>query len=104
MLVADDEPPIRLLCQVNLAVAGIEVLQAADGEVHLAEETDRRLVIGDEHEKARRIGFLGLSAHSVRIRQSKAVTRGSPGLRRVAAEGGRTRVASRGAPVRSSCA
>ena len=24
VLVADDEPPIRLLCQVNLAVAGIE--------------------------------------------------------------------------------
>jgi DNA-binding response OmpR family regulator len=32
VLVADDEPPIRLLCQVNLAVAGIDVLQAADGE------------------------------------------------------------------------
>src|SRR4029079_19686546 len=30
-LVADDEPPIRLLCQVNLAVAGMDVLQAADG-------------------------------------------------------------------------
>ena len=36
VLVADDEPPIRLLCQVNLAVAGIEVLQAADGEEALA--------------------------------------------------------------------
>jgi len=32
VVVADDEPPIRLLCQVNLAVAGMEVLQAADGE------------------------------------------------------------------------
>ena len=32
VLVADDEPPIRLLCQVNLAIAGMEVLQAADGE------------------------------------------------------------------------
>ena len=32
MLVADDEPPIRLLCQVNLAVAGMDVIQAADGE------------------------------------------------------------------------
>ena len=31
MLVADDEPPIRLLCQVNLALAGMDVLQAADG-------------------------------------------------------------------------
>ena len=32
MLVADDEPPIRLLCQVNLALAGMDVLQAADGQ------------------------------------------------------------------------
>lgn len=31
VLVADDEPPIRLLCQVNLSVAGMDVLQAADG-------------------------------------------------------------------------
>lgn len=31
VLVADDEPPIRLLCQVNLAIAGMDVLQAADG-------------------------------------------------------------------------
>jgi DNA-binding response OmpR family regulator len=32
VLVADDEPPIRLLCQVNLALAGMDVLQAADGQ------------------------------------------------------------------------
>jgi len=32
VLVADDEPPIRLLCQVNLAIAGMDVLLAADGE------------------------------------------------------------------------
>ena len=32
VLVADDEPPIRLLCQVNLALAGMEVLQAEDGQ------------------------------------------------------------------------
>ena len=32
MLVADDEPPIRLLCQVNLSIAGMDVLQATDGE------------------------------------------------------------------------
>jgi DNA-binding response OmpR family regulator len=32
VLVADDEPPIRLLCEVNLALAGMEVLEAADGE------------------------------------------------------------------------
>jgi CheY-like chemotaxis protein len=36
VLVADDEPPIRLLCQVNLAVAGMEVLQAEDGEEAVA--------------------------------------------------------------------
>ena len=36
VLVADDEPPIRLLCQVNLAVAGMDVLQAADGAEALA--------------------------------------------------------------------
>ena len=36
MLVADDGPPIRLLCQVNLAVAGMDVLQAADGAEALA--------------------------------------------------------------------
>jgi DNA-binding response OmpR family regulator len=36
VLVADDEPPIRLLCEVNLAVAGIGVLQAEDGEEALA--------------------------------------------------------------------
>jgi CheY-like chemotaxis protein len=36
VLVADDEPPIRLLCQVNLAVAGMDVLEAADGAEALA--------------------------------------------------------------------
>lgn len=36
MLVADDEPPIRLLCEVNLSLAGMEVLQASDGEEALA--------------------------------------------------------------------
>jgi CheY-like chemotaxis protein len=36
VLVADDEPPIRLLCEVNLTLAGMEVLQAADGEEALA--------------------------------------------------------------------
>jgi CheY-like chemotaxis protein len=32
VLVADDEPPIRLLCEVNLALAGMDVLKAADGQ------------------------------------------------------------------------
>ena len=30
-LVIDDEPPIRLLCRVNLEADGIEVLEAMDG-------------------------------------------------------------------------
>ncbi len=31
MLVVDDEHAIRLLCRVNLAAAGMDVLEAADG-------------------------------------------------------------------------
>jgi DNA-binding response OmpR family regulator len=31
VLVADDEPSIRLLCRVNLAASGMEVLEAVDG-------------------------------------------------------------------------
>jgi DNA-binding response OmpR family regulator len=36
VLVVDDEPPIRLLCRVNLEAEGMEVLEAADGEAGLA--------------------------------------------------------------------
>jgi DNA-binding response OmpR family regulator len=32
VLVIDDEPPIRLLCRVNLEAEGMEVLEAADGQ------------------------------------------------------------------------
>jgi two-component system alkaline phosphatase synthesis response regulator PhoP len=32
VLVVDDERPIRLLCRVNLALAGMDMLEAADGE------------------------------------------------------------------------
>ncbi|HST16894.1 MAG TPA: response regulator [Gaiellaceae bacterium] len=31
VLVVDDEPSIRLLCSVNLAMEGVEVVEAADG-------------------------------------------------------------------------
>jgi two-component system, OmpR family, alkaline phosphatase synthesis response regulator PhoP len=31
VLIADDDDPIRLLCKVNLELAGIDVLEAADG-------------------------------------------------------------------------
>lgn len=32
VLVVDDERPIRVLCRVNLAIAGMDVLEAADGD------------------------------------------------------------------------
>ena len=35
VLVIDDEAPIRLLCRVNLAAEGMEVLEAADGPTGL---------------------------------------------------------------------
>ncbi len=35
-LVIDDEPPIRLLCRVNLEVDGIDVIEALDGPSGLA--------------------------------------------------------------------
>jgi DNA-binding response OmpR family regulator len=36
VLVIDDEAPIRLLCRVNLQAAGMEVMEAPDGETGLA--------------------------------------------------------------------
>jgi DNA-binding response OmpR family regulator len=35
VLVIDDEPPIRLLCRVNLEAEGMQVLEAADGPTGL---------------------------------------------------------------------
>ena len=35
VLVVDDEPPIRLLCRVNLEAEGMEVLEAGDGPTGL---------------------------------------------------------------------
>ncbi|MDQ3889720.1 MAG: response regulator [Actinomycetota bacterium] len=35
VLVIDDEPPIRLLCRVNLEAEGMEVLEAPDGRTGL---------------------------------------------------------------------
>ena len=44
VLVVDDEPPIRLLCRVNLEAEGMQVLEASDGpqgvEVARAERPD----------------------------------------------------------------
>jgi DNA-binding response OmpR family regulator len=36
VLIADDEPPIRLLCRVNLEAEGMTVTEAVDGEDALA--------------------------------------------------------------------
>jgi DNA-binding response OmpR family regulator len=36
VLVVDDEPAMRLLCRVNLPLAGFDVAEAADGESALA--------------------------------------------------------------------
>ena len=37
VLVIDDEPPIRLLCRVNLEAEGMQVLEAGDGPAGLEE-------------------------------------------------------------------
>ena len=42
VLVIDDEPPIRLLCRVNLEAEGMEVLEAADGPTGLQKAKSRR--------------------------------------------------------------
>src|SRR3954462_9402921 len=48
-LVVDDEPSIRLLCRVNLAAAGMEVLEAGDGRkaIEVARTADPDLVLLD---------------------------------------------------------
>jgi DNA-binding response OmpR family regulator len=49
VLVIDDEPPIRLLCRVNLEAEGMEVLEAADGigGVELARAEDPDVILLD---------------------------------------------------------
>jgi len=49
VLVIDDEPPIRLLCRVNLEAEGMEVLEAADGigGVELARSEDPDVILLD---------------------------------------------------------
>ena len=42
VLVIDDEPPIRLLCRVNLEAEGMTVLEAADGPSGLELATEER--------------------------------------------------------------
>src|SRR5256885_10037108 len=42
VLVIDDEEPIRLLCSVNLAAEGIDVLEAADGPSGLDQAREHR--------------------------------------------------------------
>lgn len=46
VLVIDDEPPIRLLCRVNLEAEGMEVIEAPDGPSGVAKaQTERPDVI-----------------------------------------------------------
>ena len=40
VLIVDDEPSIRALCRVNLQLAGLEVLEAEDGEAALEQIAD----------------------------------------------------------------
>jgi len=49
VLVIDDEPPIRLLCRVNLEAEGMAVLEAADGTrgLDLAREEQPDVVLLD---------------------------------------------------------
>jgi len=49
VLVIDDEPPIRLLCRVNLEAEGMEVLEAADGldGVAVAREQEPDVILLD---------------------------------------------------------
>ena len=42
VLVIDDEPPIRLLCRVNLEAEGLEVIEAADGPSGLEAAHERK--------------------------------------------------------------
>jgi two-component system, OmpR family, alkaline phosphatase synthesis response regulator PhoP len=42
VLVIDDEPPIRLLCRVNLEAENMEVLEAADGPTGLERARDEK--------------------------------------------------------------
>jgi DNA-binding response OmpR family regulator len=42
VLVIDDEPPIRLLCRVNLEAEGMKVLEAADGPSGLEQAIEHK--------------------------------------------------------------
>jgi DNA-binding response OmpR family regulator len=48
-LVIDDEPPIRLLCRVNLEAEGVRVLEAADGRtgIDLAQKEQPNAILLD---------------------------------------------------------
>jgi len=48
-LVIDDEPPIRLLCRVNLEAEGMRVLEAADGRtgIELAQNEQPNAILLD---------------------------------------------------------
>jgi CheY-like chemotaxis protein len=74
VLVADDEPSVRLLLRVNLSMSGFEVVEAADGEEALARARDGRfdLFVLD-------VMMPGLSGLEVAARlRSEAETSGVP--------------------------
>jgi DNA-binding response OmpR family regulator len=97
VLVVDDEAPIRLLCEVNLSLAGMEVLQAQDGAegLELARAAKPDLVLLDlmmprvdgwtvaqglvEHEDTRGIPFLFLTARATAADRRRAEELGALG-------------------------
>jgi two-component system, OmpR family, KDP operon response regulator KdpE len=79
ILVVDDEPSIRLLCRVNLELAGYEVLEAdslATVRATLAEENVDVLVL-DVHLRGERSDDLVAECHARRPRLPVVLVTGS---------------------------
>jgi DNA-binding NtrC family response regulator len=79
ILVVDDEPSIRLLCRVNLELAGYEVLEAdslATVRATLAEENVDVLVL-DVHLRGERSDDLVAECHARRPRVPVVLVTGS---------------------------
>jgi len=97
VLVVDDEAPIRLLCEVNLSLAGMEVIQARDGAegLDLAKAMKPDLILLDlmmprvdgwtvaqglaEDESTRGIPFLFLTARATAADRRRAEELGALG-------------------------
>jgi two-component system, OmpR family, KDP operon response regulator KdpE len=79
ILVVDDEPSIRLLCRVNLELAGYEVLEAdslATVRATLAEE-DVDVLVLDVHLRGERSDDLVAECHARRPRLPVVLVTGS---------------------------